>query len=198
METMYTNHEHTLFSTKKNTGFDHGMKKYTNLILSNTTDEAITNFKNLSLTIPNTEINYSNKNYFGVIDDPVVCKNSSRKFENNKSTDKNDTSDLCPMSNVCKGKVNTIDIKTDTKKIVHSKTTNKRQKNLSFSNKTLWEINRVNQILHNKISNGVKPTYSRQNPSTFYKRATSTINRERKNKDIVKGNEVSFIKNKEK
>jgi hypothetical protein len=84
-----------------------------------------------------------------------------------------------------------IHIKTDNKN-VHLKTTNKKQKNISFSNEKLWEINRVNQILHNKITNAVKPTYTRVNPSISLVKATSTINRERKNKDIVKENEVSF------
>lgn len=193
METMYINHEHTLFSTEKNTEFDHGMKKYTNIILSNTTDETISNLKNLSLTIPSTEVNFNSNKYFSVFSDPAVCKNGTSKFESNTSTDKIDTSNLCPIFNSCKPKIKTIDVMIDQKKIGHPKTTNKKQKNLSFSNKTLWEINRVNRILHNKISNGVKPTYSRQKPSTFFKRATSTINRERKHKDIEKGNEVSFI-----
>ncbi|VVC26803.1 Hypothetical protein CINCED_3A018130 [Cinara cedri] len=108
------------------------------------------------------------------------CENNV--FVGNNTTEYNQTNNCSNITEQCKIKKNTFDIKKNVN-------LNKKQKNISFSNEKLWEINRVNQILHNKVSNGVKPTYSRQNPSFFVK-ATSKINREKKQKDIEKSNKI--------
>lgn len=189
MDTVYSNFDQTLFLTKRHTEFDNDEKKYSNVILSNTTDDTLTNLKKLTLKIPNTTISFTNNNYVSVMDNSVKCVNNTAKYENNVSVI-NDTE--FNKSNIC-SKIRLKFNKTDIKKNVHLKNTNKKQRNISFSNEKLWEINRVNIILHNKISKGVKPIYSRQNPAIFVK-ATSTINREKKNKDIVKANEVSYTK----
>jgi len=172
-----------LFPTKENIVFDDGIKTYTNLILSNTVDETITDFEKFSLiTSPKKdEINYTNNDYYSVITPPVLYTNQKCTCERRIVTDVDNTSD----------KYTKTFRKINNEKNVLSKM-DKKQKNLSFSNEKLWEINRVNQILHKKINNSVKPTYSRPNPSKLCVKATSTINRERKNKDIIKGNEVSF------
>jgi len=180
------------FPTKENIVFDDGIKAYTNLILSNTVDETITDFEKLSLTSPKKdEINYTNKDYYSIITPPVVfisetctCKKSVTDVDNTSDKHTETFRKIEIMS--------IVDTKINHGKNILLKMVNKKQKNLSFSNEKLWEINRVNQILHKKISNGVKPTYSRLNPSKLCVKATSTINRERKNKDIIKGNEVSF------
>lgn len=187
MDTMCSNFDHTLFLTKENTGFENGKKKYTNVVLSNITDDTLTGLEELTLKIPNRKINFTNNNYIGVVSDFVECVNDTTKCENNVFDGNN--IEFNKMNYFSKTKMNTTDIK----KNVNSKNTNKKLKNVSFSNEKLWEINRVNQILHNKISNGVKPTYSRKNAAIFVK-ATSAINRERKNKDIAKANEVSYMK----
>lgn len=186
MDTMCSNFDHTLFLTKGNAGFENGKKKYTNVVLSNTTDDTLTGLKKLTLTIPNREINFTNNNYIGVVSDFVECINDTAKCENNVFIDNN--IEFNKINYCSKTKMNTTEIK----KNVNSKNTNKKQTNISFSNEKLWEINRVNQILHNKISSGVKPTYSRKNAAIFVK-AASAINRERKNKDIAKANEVSYM-----
>lgn len=183
MDTLYLNFDRNLFSSKK----EDGINKYTNLILSNASDEPITNFQKLTITIPNTEDNNSS---FNIINSPKVYKNNNEEITNGERKDDN----TCNHNNIntCrKMKINQV----DSKKYLLPEIVNKKQKNLSFSNQKLWEINRVNQILHKKISNGIKPTYLRQNPTTFIAKATSTINREKKNKDINKGNKVSFDKN---
>lgn len=179
------------FSSLENTTFLNQVEKHTILVPSHKTDEIITNVEKLTLKIPNTDFNYTNnKHYFNIIDAPSVCKNKITKLENNIPRDCI-TSDC--QTNACnKLKINTINIQTNSKKNNHINIINDKQNNISFSGQKLWEINRVNQILHNKISRGVKSTYPIQNPSTFLIKATSTINRERKNKDIMKKNEVSF------
>lgn len=177
MDTLYLNFDQDLFSSKK-------INKYTNF-LSKISDEPITNFQKLTITIPNTGDNNSS---FNIIHSPKVYKNNNVSITNGERKDDN----TCNHNNIntCrKMKINQV----ESKKYLLPEIINKKQKNLSFSNQKLWEINRVNQILQKKISYGIKPTYLRQNPSTFIAKATSTINRERKNKDIDKGNEVSFI-----
>lgn len=157
-----------------------------------TTNETITKFEKLTLNIPSTEINkYTNNNYLNVICTSVEGKNHKNKYANTVST--NSDIQVNQNNNCNKTEINTIDFKIDKIKNKHSEIISKKQKNVSFSNQKLWEINRVNTILHKKISSGVKPTYSRQNPSILFVKATSTINRERQNKDIIKGNLVSFI-----
>lgn len=185
IDTMQSNFGRVLFPIKENTGFEDGIQKCTKLILTNTIDETSTNFEKLSLTIPNNDtINYTN-NYYNVITPPIICVNKSNIDGNNTSSNHTNVSFV-------KTKMSTVGTKINNKKNVE-KIVNKKQQNLSFSNGKLWEINRVNQILHKKISIGVKPTYLRLNPSKPCVKATSKINREIKNKDIIKRNEVSFI-----
>lgn len=180
---MCSNFEQTLFSTTKNTQlFVDGIKKYANSVLSDTTDETISNFEQLTLGMPSTEIN---SYFFNVLSAPAAYKKNCTKCKNATTANDVDNNETDTCNKI------KINIEVDSKKNAQSKTNIKKQKNISFSNEKLWEINRVNRILHNKISNGVKPNYSRQSPTLFVK-ATSTINRERKNKDIIKGNEVSF------
>lgn len=179
------------FSCLENTTFLNQVKKHTILVPSHNTDEIITNIEKLTLKIPNTDFNYTNNEHcFNIIDAPSVCKNNKTKFDNN--IPHGYVSSDCQTNTCSKLKINSINIQTNSKKNNHIKIMNNKQKNISFSGQKLWEINRVNQILHNKISHGVKSTYPVQNPSKFLVKATSTINRERKNKDIVKKNEVSF------
>lgn len=177
MDSMYLNFDQNLFLSQKKDGIN----KYTNLILSNTSDELITNFEKLAITIPNTGDNNSTSSF---IISPKLYTNNNKVM---MTGERKDDASYNHNINACK-KINQL----DSKKYLLPKTINKKQKNVSFSNEKLWEINRVNQILHKKISNGIKPTYSRQNPSIYIVKATSTINREKKNKDIAKGNEVSF------
>jgi len=190
MDTMQLNFDQVLFPIKENTRIENGIKKYTNMILSNTVDNTVTDFEKLSITIPsNDKIDYTLYDNYSVISSPIRCTN--KIYTCKKSIAE------CNISNNCINTIKQIQMSTNDTKIgnktnVHSKMVNKKQKNLSFSNEKLWEINRVNQILHKKISNGIKPTYSRLNPSKLYVKATSTINRERKNKDIIIGNKVSF------
>jgi len=198
-ETLYSNtSDHPLFTSKENTVFEHELKKqYTNLILSNTTDETITQFEKLALTISSTEINCINN--LNIINASTKCKNNTIK---SKSIITNYDDTLDNQINICnkdtelcdKNKLNKIDILKDNKKTSQQSTMIiKKKTNISFSNQKLWEINRVNQILHTKISNGVKPNYSRQNSSKMFVKATSMINLEKKNKDVEKQNAVSFI-----
>lgn len=157
-----------------------------------TANETIAKFEKLTLNIPSTEINkYTNNNYLNAIYTSIESKNHKNKCANIVGTN----SDIqVNQNNICnKTEMDAIDFKIDKVKNKHSEIISKKQKNVSFSNQKLWEINRVNTILHKKISSGVKPTYSRQNPSTLFVKATSTINRERQNKDIIKENAVSFI-----
>lgn len=190
MITVNTNFDMNSFSTLENITFLNQVKKHTIFIPSHNTDEIITNVEKLTLTIPNTDFNNTNKHYFNNIDAPSICKNNTIKFENNNLSD--DVTSDCQINTCGELKMNSINIQTNSKKNNHIKIMNNKQKNISFSGQKLWEINRVNQILHKKISHGVKSTYLIQNPSTFLVKATSTINRERKNKDIIKKNEVSF------
>lgn len=179
-------------STRENTKVLSEVNKHGNLIPRHKTDEIITNIEKLTLTIPNTDFNYTNnKPYFSIINAPLVCKNNTTKFENNITTK---CVTLDHQTNACsKIAIKTFNIQIDKKKNDNVKKKNNKQKNISFSYNKLWEINRVNQILHNKISNGVKSTYTVRNPSACLVKATSTINREQKNKDILKRNEVSLI-----
>jgi len=193
MDTMCSNIDMDLFSTKKSKIIENGVNKYsTKIILSNITDETITSFNKCTLKKnPSIQFDNTNNNCCRVISAPVmVCKNNNTiKSKGNLNIDDYTTDN---QTVTCKNiEIDEVYIKTDNTN-VQMKTTNKKQKNISFSNEKLWEINRVNQILHNKITNGVKPTYTRIKPSTSLVKATSTINRERKNKDIVKENEVSF------
>lgn len=191
MDTMYSNLDLALFSTKQSKIIENGVNKYsTNMILSNITDETITSFNKHTLKInPSLQFENTNNNFSRVISAPVMLKNNTIKSKSNLNINDYTTDN---QTVTCKNiEIDEAYIKTDNKN-VHTKNTNKKQKNISFSNEKLWEINRVNQILHNKITNGVKPTYTRIKPSTSLVKATSTINRERKNKDIVKENEVSF------
>lgn len=176
-------------SSLENTTFLKHVKKHTVIVPSDNTDEIITYVENLTLNIPNTDLNYTNKYYINIIDSPSVCKNNIIQFKNNIPCDC--VTSNCQTNACRKLKIDTINIQKNSKKNNHIKVMNKKQKNISFSGQKLWEINRVNQILHNKISHGVKSAYLIQNPSTFLVKATSTINRERKNKDIIKKNEVS-------
>lgn len=175
---------------KKNRRFKRGPKEYINMIPACNTIETITKFEKLTLNIPSTEINkYTNNNYLNVISTSIESKNHKNKYANTVSTNnKNQVN----QNNICnKTEINTIsNLKIKNK---HLEIINKKQKNVSFSNQQLWEINRVNTILHKKISSVVKPISSRQNPSILFVKATSTINRERQNKDIIKENVVSFI-----
>ncbi|CAI6348395.1 unnamed protein product [Macrosiphum euphorbiae] len=192
MDTMYSNINLALFSTKQSKIIENGVNKYsTKMILSNITDETITSFNKRTLKKkPSVQFENTNNNFCRVISAPVmVCKNNTIKSKSDLNIDDYTTDNqTVTFKNI---EIDEVYIKTDNTN-VQMKTTNKKQKNISFSNEKLWEINRVNQILHNKITNGVKPTYSRIKPSTSLVKATSTINRERKNKDIVKENEVSF------
>lgn len=190
MDTMYSNNDLALFATKQSKSIENRVKKYTTqLILSSITNETITDFNKLALNKNlNTHFVNTNNNFCGVSSDPIIYNDNSIRGKSNLNMEKNTTDN---QTDNCKNiEIDDICIKTDNKNF-HMKTTNKKQKNISFSNEKLWEINRVNQILHNKITNGVKPTYTSKKPSTSVK-ATSTINRERKNKVIVKENEVSF------
>jgi len=199
MDTMYSNIDLDLFSTKHGKNIENGVNKYTTkMILSNITDETITSFNRHTLNKnPRIQFEKTHKNFCSVISSPVVvnpscvCNNNTVKSKSSLNFD-DYTTDNQTVTNNKNIEIDEVFIKTDHNKNVHIKTTNKKQKNISFSNEKLWEINRVNQILHNKITNGVKPTYTRIKPSTSLVKATSTINRERKNKDIVKENEVSF------
>uniref|UniRef100_A0A2S2PGX5 Uncharacterized protein n=1 Tax=Schizaphis graminum TaxID=13262 RepID=A0A2S2PGX5_SCHGA len=192
MDTMYSNIDLALFSNKQNESIENRVNKYsTKIILSNFTEETITSYNKRTLK-KNTNIQFqnTNNNFCSVISAPSICKNNtikSKSYLNNDDHTTNNKADTC--KNIVMKTNDEIHIKTDNKNI-HLKTTNKKQKNISFSNEKLWEINRVNQILHNKITNAVKPTYTRVNPSISLVKATSTINRERKNKDIVKENEI--------
>jgi len=191
---MHSNIDLALFSIKQNKSIENRVNKYsTKIILSNFTEETITSYNKHTLK-KNTNIQFqnTNNNFCNVISAPSICKNNtiqSKSYLNNDDCSTNNKADSC--KNIVMKTNDEIHIKTDNKN-VHLKTANKKQKNISFSNEKLWEINRVNQILHNKITNAVKPTYTRVNPSISLVKATSTINRERKNKDIVKENEVSF------
>lgn len=184
MDTMYSNIDFHLFSNKQNKSIENRVNKYsTNIILSNCTDETVNSFNKRTLKKnSNSQFQNTNNNFCSVIGAPIISKNTIES-NNNLNNDETNT-----YKNIENDEIHTA---TENKN-VHLKTTNKRQKNISFSNEKLWEINRVNQILHNKITNGVKPTYTRVNPSISLVKATSTINPERKNKDIVKENEVSF------
>jgi len=196
MNTIYSNIDQALFSTKQSKSIEKGINKYTTkMILSNITDNTITRFnehtlkKNSRIQFENTTT--TNNNFCSATSSPVfVCNNN---------TDKNKIclnigdyiSDNQTVS--CKNiEIDEVFIKSNYSKNLPIKTINKKQKNISFSNEKLWEINRVNQILHNKITSGAKPTYTRTKPSTSLVKAASTINREKKNKDIVKENEVSL------
>lgn len=162
-----------------------GYKKFTNLNLNETdTESRFINFDKLSMTTPSAEIDCANNNCLNAIigNDGSVVNNM--KIGNNNYNNR-----------TTKIKINTVDINIADNKISHSDVKNKKQRNVSFSNEKLWEINRVNRILHNKISNGVKPNYSNKNHSQIIVRATSTINREKKNRDIERGNEVSYCCN---
>lgn len=189
MDTMYSNTDLALFSTKQSKSIENKVNKCTTkIILSNITDETITSFNKRTLKKnPSIQFENTNNNFCSV---PVmVYKSNTIKSKNNLNID-DYTTDNQTVS--CKNiEIDEDYIKTDNRN-VHKKTTNRKQKNISFSNEKLWEINRVNQILHKKITNGVRPTYTRIQPSTSLVKATSTINRERNNKDIVKENEVSF------
>lgn len=195
MDTMYSNIDLALFSTKQSKSIEN--KCTTKMILSNITDETISSFNKHTLkNKPSIQFENTNNNFCSVINSPVVvnpscvCKNNTIKIKSSLNID-DYTTDNQIVSSKCI-EIDKVFMKTDYSKNVHIKTTNEKQKNISFSNEKLWEINRVNQILHNKITNGVKPTYTRIKPSTSFVKATSTINRERKNKAIVKENEVSF------
>eukprot|EP00102_Acyrthosiphon_pisum_P021491 XP_016658701.1 PREDICTED: uncharacterized protein LOC107883365 [Acyrthosiphon pisum] len=193
MDTMYSNIDQALFSTKQSKIIENGVNKYsTKMILSNITDETITSFNKHTLKkCPSIRFENTNYNFCRVIRAPVmVCKNNTIKSKNNLNIDDYTTDN---QTITCKNiEIDEVYVKTDNAN-VQIKTTNKKQKNISFSNEKLWEINRVNQILHNKITNGVKPTYTRIKPSASLIKATSTINRERKNKDIVKENEHFYF-----
>ncbi|XP_027842859.2 uncharacterized protein DDB_G0288805-like [Aphis gossypii] len=182
MDTMYSNIDFHLFSNKQNKSIENRVNKYsTNIILSNCTDETVNSFNKRTLKKnSNSQFQNTNNNFCSVIGAPIISKNTIES-NNNLNNDETNT-----YKNIENDEIHTA---TENKN-VHLKTTDKRQKNISFSNEKLWEINRVNQILHNKITNGVKPTYTRVNPSISLVKATSTINRERKNKDIVKENEI--------
>lgn len=187
---MYSHIDRTIYSTQENTGFVDGIKTYTNLIISNTTDATVHNFQKLTLTVPSTKNNYTNNNY---VNASVVCKNNSNVHENIVITNNNTANQIITSSKIKKNEIGNIE---ERKKNVHPRARNKKQKNISFSSQKLWEINRVNQILHKKINSGTNTTNTKQNTSTFFMKATSTINRERKNKDIVKKNEVSWVRKK--
>lgn len=133
----------------------------------------------------------ANNTFCSFISSPViVSKNNTTKSKNSLNIDDYTTENQTVS---CKNiEIDKVVMKSDCSKNISIKTINKKQKNISFSNEKLWEINRVNQILHNKITNGAMPTYTRIKPPTSLVKATSTINRERKNKDIVKENEVSL------
>lgn len=164
------------------------------MVLSNTNDDTVTMFEKLTLAISSREINHINNNNFKECSTRSKCKNNINKCANSVTVAKSNNSLDNQKNTFDKTKINTINIMIDDKKIKNPEIINKIQTNKSFCDQKLWEINRVNQILHNKISNGVKSTYSRQNSSTCYIKATSTINREKKNKEIMKENMVSFLK----
>lgn len=185
---MYSNIDLDLFSNKQNKSIENRVNKYsTNIILLNCTDETVNSFNERTLKKnSNSQFQNTNNNFCSVISAPIISKNtieSKNNLNNNDYITNNKTNTYKNIEN------DEIHIITENKNL---KTINKRQKNISFSNEKLWEINRVNKILHNKITNGVKPTYMRVNPPVSLVKATSTINRERKNKDIVKENEVSL------
>lgn len=190
MDTMYSNIDFDLFLNKQNKSIENQVNKYsTNIILTNCTDETVNNCNKHTLTKnSNSQFQNTNNNFSRDIGAPIIFKNTIESKNNLYNDDYIKDNKTNTYKNI---EIDEIHITTENKN-VHLKTTNKRQKNISFSNEQLWEINRVNQILHNKITNGVKPTYMRVNPSISLVKATSTINRERKNKDIVKENEVSF------
>jgi len=192
MDIMYSNIDLALFSTKQSKIIENGVNKNsTKMILSTITDETITSFNKRTLKKnPSIQLKKTNNNLCRVISDPVmICENNTINSKSNLNIDDYTTDN---QTVTCKNiEINEVYIKTDNTN-VQMKTSSKKQKNISFSNEKLWEINRVNQIIHNKITNGVKPTYSRIKPSISLVKATSKINRERKNKDIVKENEVSF------
>lgn len=143
------------------------------------------------LTYPSIQLENTNNNCSVTISPVIVYKNNKIKSKNSLNIgDYTTENQTVSCKNV---EIDEVFITSDCSKNVSIKTINKMQKNISFSNEKLWEINRVNQILHNKITNGAKPTYTRIKPPTSLVKATSTINRERKNKDIVKENEVSLI-----
>ncbi|XP_015378791.1 PREDICTED: uncharacterized protein LOC107172974 [Diuraphis noxia] len=192
MDIIYSNINLPLFSTKQSKNIENGVNKYTTkMILSNIIDDtAITRFnKQTFKKNPSMQFENTSNNFCGVISSPViVCKNNTTKSKSSLNIDDYTTEN---QTNSCKNiEIDEVFIKSDCSKNVPKKTINKKQKNISFSNEKLWEINRVNQILHNKITNGAKPTYSRIKPPISLVRATSTINRERKNKDIIKENEI--------
>ncbi|XP_025203646.1 uncharacterized protein LOC112600592 [Melanaphis sacchari] len=190
MDTMYSNIDLALFPNKQNKSIEDRVNKNSSkIILSNFTDETITSFNKCTLKRnQNIQFHNTNNNFCSVISAPLIIKKNTIKSKSNLNNDDYIITDN--KTDICKNiENNEIHTKTHNKN-VHLKTTNKKQKNISFSNEKLWEINRVNQILHNKITNGVKPTYTRINPSISLVKATSTINRERKNKDIVKENEI--------
>lgn len=190
MDTMYSNIDFDLFLNKQNKSIENQVNKYsTNIILTNCTDETVNNCNKRTLTKnSNSQFQNTNNNFSRDIGAPIIFKNTIESKNNLYNDDYIKDNKTNTYKNI---EIDEIHITTENKN-VRLKTTNKRQKNISFSNEQLWEINRVNQILHNKITNGVKPTYMRVNPSISLVKATSTINRERKNKDIVKENEVSF------
>lgn len=158
-----------------------GYKKFTVPILSDavTTGGTLINFDKLGVRIPRAEIDCANNNCLNTTD------NDGGSVANIKVGNNNN------RNSSTKIKTNTTSINIANETISRSKVKNKKQRNVSFSNEKLWEINRVNRILHNKISNGVKSNYSNDNHSQFIVRATSTINREKKNRDIIRENEVS-------
>lgn len=184
---MYSNIDRAIFSIQENAGLVNGSKKYTNMTISNTTDTTIHNFQKLTLTIPSGENNCTRNNFVSA---SLVCKNNSNVCESIINTDNNTLNQINTSSKI---EINDIYNIEDRKRNVQPKTRNKKQKNISFTSQKLWEINRVNQILHKKINNGTKNTNSKPKTSTIFIKATSTINRERKNKDIVKENEVSWV-----
>lgn len=189
MDTLCSKFDRSIYSIKDNEELADGLKKYTKLILSDYTDETIKNFEKLSITNINREIsrNKNNKHFNDVVSNPIECKNNMDKQQNNDALE-NDNRIL----NRSKRTLNTFDgTRMHNKQNVLPKFSNKKQRNISFSKEKLWEINRVNQILHRKISSAIKPTHVVRSPTVLMK-ATSTINREKKKNDIIKGNKVSI------
>lgn len=186
MDTVCSNIDRTIYSNKDNIGLADGLNEYTKLILSKYTDETTTNFEKLAITNINKKISCKKNNNYSNVSNPVVCKNNIFKYQNNDDID-NDNQ----IINCSKITLNTFDTRMHNKQNIFLRSSNKKQQNISFSKEQLWEMNRVNQILHKKISSGIKPTFARQSPTVIMK-ATSTINREKRKKDIIKGNEVSF------
>lgn len=200
MNKLCSNFGHTSYSVENSSVFKGGLKEVSELVLSNTTDETVAKFSKMTVTIPYTNQCYADGKYlhFTAINTPKEVKNNAVYKKNTVTTFTSNDTLVGQMNTIRKKtKTNTTEVKVHNKNITHPEKIIKKQKNVSFSNQKLWEINRVNQILHTKLSNGVKPTYSRQNPSTAtVMRATSTINREKKKKDIIQENIVSDISTK--